>query len=148
MDTGKKCTAKLERTNMNLARFSNVFFLRPNTTVAFFFALLMTAGTMLGQASDPPKAPAAQQENACVMCHDDQQKKLAASAHKDLTCDTCHSLERHGETTIERDGCMSCHHAADQQRACDVCHAQQASLFKKGPAVNRLRQGTWYLNGA
>jgi cytochrome c nitrite reductase small subunit len=47
-----------------------------------------------------------------------------------LGCETCHSVEEHGKTTIAREQCMSCHHGGGQQRTCESCHAEQASLYR------------------
>jgi hypothetical protein len=47
-----------------------------------------------------------------------------------LGCETCHSIEEHGKTTIEREQCMGCHHGEAQKRTCESCHEAQASLYK------------------
>jgi len=49
-----------------------------------------------------------------------------------LTCDACHSLDTHGETTISLDGCMSCHHDGSSKRSCESCHESQASFYREG----------------
>ena len=101
---------------MNLARFSNVFFLRPNATVAFCFSLLITAGAAAtAQAADPPTAG-----NACLTCHEDQQKKLTVSAHANLTCDTCH--DQHDKYP---------HPAGVAKPLCTNCHQEQADAYER-----------------
>lgn len=45
-----------------------------------------------------------------------------------LSCDSCHSVEEHGKTTIVAEGCMSCHHSPKQAQPCSRCHQAQASL--------------------
>ena len=47
-----------------------------------------------------------------------------------LQCETCHSVEEHGKTTIAREQCMGCHHGEGQKRTCESCHGEQASLYK------------------
>ncbi|HUB82012.1 MAG TPA: cytochrome b/b6 domain-containing protein [Bryobacteraceae bacterium] len=72
------------------------------------------AGAIVYAADSP--APAAE----CTSCHD-QGKKLANSAHKDLTCDTCHdSHEKYP------------HPANIPKPQCVTCHADQAGDYEKG----------------
>ena len=47
-----------------------------------------------------------------------------------LACETCHSVEEHGKTTIAREQCMGCHHGEGQKRTCESCHTEQAGLYK------------------
>lgn len=42
-----------------------------------------------------------------------------------LACDTCHSIEEHGKTTVTRERCMSCHHSPSQSQPCGRCHQAQ-----------------------
>ena len=116
---------------MNLARFSNVFFLRRNANVAFLFALLITAVPLLAQAEKQAgKNTAANQEAACAGCHEDQQKKLAGSAHADLSCDTCH--ERHEKFP---------HPAGVPKPQCTACHQDQATAFDNSVHGQAAKKG-------
>src|ERR1035438_10429884 len=75
---------------------------------------LAAAGATLHAADK--SAPAAE----CTSCHD-QGQKLAKSAHKDLTCDTCHdSHEKYP------------HPANIPKPQCVTCHADQAGDYDKG----------------
>jgi cytochrome b subunit of formate dehydrogenase len=56
----------------------------------------------------------------CTSCHD-QGAKLAKSAHKDLTCDTCH--EDHDQYP---------HKAGIPKPQCATCHSDQAGDYEKG----------------
>ena len=79
------------------------------------FAVLLGAAGASSYAADNP-APA----EGCTSCHD-QGKKLAASAHKDLTCDTCHdSHEKYP------------HPANIPKPQCVTCHADQAGDYNQG----------------
>jgi hypothetical protein len=98
---------------------------------------------VLARAGQTPPAPPpvlASPSGYCRVCHStshlgsqlpfagmtyDHNRHLAAG----LTCDTCHSLEEHGKTSIEASQCMACHHGKTQPRSCETCHDQQASLY-------------------
>lgn len=58
----------------------------------------------------------------------DHNRHIAAG----LSCDTCHSLEMHGQTEITLAGCMSCHHSPKQTRTCESCHTSQTALYREG----------------
>ncbi len=46
-----------------------------------------------------------------------------------MQCSDCHSnLNRHGETTLDRDQCLNCHHT-QEEKACDSCHKIQAMVY-------------------
>lgn len=47
-----------------------------------------------------------------------------------LGCETCHSIEDHGKTTITIEKCMACHHGGETKRTCESCHTAQASFYK------------------
>jgi len=46
--------------------------------------------------------------------------------HETLACASCHSAKKtHGQVTFSRpDGCLTCHHAAEQRVACVDCHSR------------------------
>jgi hypothetical protein len=57
------------------------------------------------------------------------------SAHlaSGLDCDSCHSLERHGEASFPREQCASCHHRESEERDvsdCASCHAAQQAMLR------------------
>jgi cytochrome b subunit of formate dehydrogenase len=80
-----------------------------------FIALLLGAAGATVYAADK-SAPAA----ACTSCHD-QGKKLAKSAHSELSCDTCHdSHEKYP------------HPANIAKPQCVTCHADQAVDYESG----------------
>jgi len=87
-----------------LLRYCARFFLTRILGVVFCFGLWSV------MAQDTP---------ACYGCHD-QQKKLPASAHASLTCDTCH--ENHDKVP---------HPAGTPKPACASCHEQQSAAFEK-----------------
>ncbi len=45
-----------------------------------------------------------------------------------LGCTSCHSAEKHKEVSIKKEGCMSCHHNAENTQ-CSRCHQKQTALF-------------------
>jgi hypothetical protein len=47
-----------------------------------------------------------------------------------MICETCHSVEEHGKTTIAREQCMGCHHGSGQKRSCESCHEGQGGLYR------------------
>jgi hypothetical protein len=94
-----------------------------------------------GLAAAPRPTILASASGYCRVCHStshlgtriafagrtyDHNRHLAAG----LACETCHSLEEHGKTTITGEQCMACHHGAGQTRPCQGCHEAQASLYK------------------
>jgi cytochrome b subunit of formate dehydrogenase len=113
---------------MKLARSSDVFFLRRNASVAFLFALLITAVPLFAQA-DKQAGAVAKQESTCAGCHD-QQKKLAGSAHADLSCDSCH--ERHEKFP---------HPAGVPKPQCTTCHQDQANAYENSVHGQAARKG-------
>jgi cytochrome b subunit of formate dehydrogenase len=82
---------------------------------ALFGLLFLGAGAASIQAADKA-APAAD----CTSCHE-QGQKLTKSAHKDLTCDTCHDSH---ETYP--------HPANIPKPQCVTCHADQAGDYASG----------------
>ena len=56
----------------------------------------------------------------------DHNRHIAAG----LACQTCHSVEEHGKTTIVREQCMGCHHGKEQKRTCESCHRVQAGFYR------------------
>lgn len=103
-----------------------------------------TAATALraaGQGVTPPPVVLASAAGYCRVCHStshlgtrlpfanmeyDHNRHIAAG----LGCDTCHSLDEHGKTSIAAEQCMACHHGPQQKRTCDSCHSEQASLYR------------------
>jgi len=94
-----------------------------------------------GAGGLPPNAILASASGYCRVCHStshlgtriefagmeyDHNRHLAAG----LGCETCHSIEEHGKTTLERRQCMGCHHGGEQKRTCESCHAEQAGLYR------------------
>lgn len=57
-----------------------------------------------------------------------------------LACDTCHSVEEHGKTTIVAEGCMSCHHTPAQAEPCGRCHQAQ-ERFAAGEVLGTAFKG-------
>ncbi|MCS7183388.1 MAG: hypothetical protein NZ869_09805 [Thermoanaerobaculum sp.] len=45
-----------------------------------------------------------------------------------IACETCHSVEEHGKTTIQAAQCMACHHSPAQSQPCGRCHEAQQRL--------------------
>jgi hypothetical protein len=93
-----------------------------------------------GAAAPPPQPVLASASGYCRVCHStshlgtrlpfggmsyDHNRHVGAG----LGCETCHSIEEHGTTTIRREQCMGCHHGAQQKRTCESCHAEQAGLY-------------------
>jgi nitrate/TMAO reductase-like tetraheme cytochrome c subunit len=76
----------------------------------------------------------------CQNCHYGQESKKVEvfgikfdhATHilkNDLSCLYCHSHQNtHGETTITRDACLSCHHSQDETD-CVKCHQIQTHLY-------------------
>lgn len=94
-----------------------------------------------GVAVSPPPAVLASAAGYCRVCHStahlgtrlpfgpmfyDHNRHIAAG----IGCDSCHSLDEHGKTAITAEQCMACHHGPTQQRSCESCHQQQASLYR------------------
>jgi cytochrome b subunit of formate dehydrogenase len=105
---------KVEGIFMNLARVETLHFVRRSAAIAFLVALSLSALPLFAQAGKTA-APA---PPGCASCHDDLQKKLAASAHTDLSCDTCH--EGHEKYP---------HPAGIPKPQCGACHDTQAAAF-------------------
>jgi cytochrome c nitrite reductase small subunit len=96
-----------------------------------------------GAAAPPTPELLASQAGYCRVCHStshlgtaiafqgltyNHNRHIAAG----LTCDTCHSLDEHGKTSVTKQQCMSCHHGPEQKRPCATCHASQAAFYTKG----------------
>lgn len=78
-----------------------------------------------------------------VLCHDriklpdeldfeGMSMKFPHSIHVDdvgVSCDTCHSPEKHKQQIISREGCMDCHHK-QRDVACERCHTAQSSVYR------------------
>jgi hypothetical protein len=144
-ERGKAFAARLERArhNVDFVRRS-----RGEHNIRYAVELLRLARadadevlTKTGAGALAPSAVLASASGYCRVCHStshlgtripfgglqyDHNRHLASG----LTCETCHSIEEHGKTTIQREQCMGCHHGAEQKRTCDNCHAEQAGLYK------------------
>ena len=87
-------------------------------------------------------------KDGCSVCHlgiEDEQVALADGRPfphgrhllaAGLDCDTCHSVERHGEPAFARADCASCHHQGSERLdpwECATCHGDQ-SRFLAGDA--------------
>lgn len=94
-----------------------------------------------GAAVSAPAPVLASAAGYCRVCHStahlgtrlpfanmeyDHNRHVAAG----IGCDTCHSLDQHGVTSIAAEQCMSCHHGPQQTRSCESCHHDQASLYR------------------
>ena len=99
-------------------------------------AVLRTAGL----AAPPPPPVLASASGHCRVCHSTSHlgarlrfadRDFDHIRHLDtgLRCETCHSLDEHGKTTITGEGCTSCHHGPSQTRTCQQCHRAEASLY-------------------
>ncbi len=84
----------------------------------FFIAALVIAPAQTGG------------KNACSSCHEDQTKKLPASAHASLTCDTCHT-----------DHEKYPHPKNAAKPVCADCHAEQAGDFARSAHAAAARKG-------
>lgn len=65
----------------------------------------------------PPQAPQVIPPDTARFSHE---------RHAKVSCGSCHSAKRsHGEVTVKRpDGCLACHHGAEQKAECTACHAR------------------------
>jgi nitrate/TMAO reductase-like tetraheme cytochrome c subunit len=88
-----------------------------------------------------PKTKA--KEGCTVLCHvgvEQQEVKRAFELPFDhkahllrarLDCSRCHASEPHGTTTLRPKDCRSCHHEAEEAKACGACHVEVADLRKQ-----------------
>ncbi len=83
--------------------------------VFLFLSISLWAGAFAGSLGAAESKPV-----DCSSCHD-QGKKLTASAHAGLTCDTCH--DGYNEKT---------HPAGITKPACTSCHEDQAGQYANG----------------
>jgi hypothetical protein len=84
------------------------------------FALWGTASVGLGQSTG----------EACSSCHDDLGKKVAASAHADLGCSSCH--EKHEAYP---------HPAGVPKPKCSQCHSDVAEQYSRSAHGEAVRKG-------
>ncbi len=65
--------------------------------------------------------------------------KLHSEKEK-IPCMKCHSVDRHGETLLEREDCLKCHHQMkDATRRCVRCHSLEKAFYHG--AIRGLSRG-------
>jgi hypothetical protein len=109
------------------------------------YSLMKEALTVVGSSASLPSFVSNSEviPNECYRCHSGIQeinvKKFDMTfshnmhiLNQKIACDRCHSnANKHGETTITKDGCNNCHHskAKDSDDACNKCHQFQNQVY-------------------
>lgn len=109
------------------------------------FSLMKDALAIVGSSASLPTfvSNAEVIPNECYRCHSGIQEinvskfdmKFSHNMHiinQKISCDRCHSnANKHGETTITKEGCNNCHHgkAKDSDESCNKCHSFQEQVY-------------------
>jgi len=115
------------------------------------YGLMKQSLTVAGIPTNLPEFTSSSEfvPNECYNCHSGIQeisvKKYGMDfshnlhiAKERIVCTKCHSNEqKHGELTLDKDACNSCHHSADKSNdACEKCHAFQSEVYE-GKFLNK-----------